>query len=107
MKIVRPRVLALTLLGLLAAIPAIAQQGKPDPNRQAAKTAEAILSTGAWADLFNGKDLAGWHGDTNGYVAESGMLVCKKGGKNLYTDKAYGDFAFQFEFKLEESSTLR
>ncbi|HOX39940.1 MAG TPA: DUF1080 domain-containing protein [Candidatus Brocadiia bacterium] len=49
--------------------------------------------------LFNGKDLAGWVGDTKGYIVENGNLVCKPGG-NLYTEKEYADFVFRFEFKL-------
>jgi hypothetical protein len=80
-----------------------AQEAKPDPNLQAAETAMAILDAADWSSLFNGKDLEGWTGDTDGYVAEDGLLVCKKGGKNLLSEKEYSDFAFQFEFKLEES----
>lgn len=80
-----------------------AQNAKPDPNRQAAERALAILEAADWTSLFNGKDLSGWTGDTDGYVAEEGLLICKKGGKNLLSEKEYGDFAFQFEFKLEES----
>jgi hypothetical protein len=49
--------------------------------------------------LFNGKDLAGWTGDTKGYVVENGNLVCKPGG-NLFTEKEFADFSFKFEFKL-------
>ena len=49
--------------------------------------------------LFNGKDLTGWIGDTKGYAAEDGMIVCKPGG-NLYTASEYGDFVFRFAFKL-------
>ena len=49
--------------------------------------------------LFNGRDLTGWVGDTQGYFARDGVLVCKPGG-NLYTDKDYGDFVFRFDFKL-------
>ncbi|MFK8112942.1 MAG: DUF1080 domain-containing protein [Rubripirellula sp.] len=76
---------------------------KPDPNLLAAESALAILETAPWKSMFNGEDLSGWSGDTTGYVAEDGKLVCKKGGKNLVSDKKYGDFAFEFEFKLEES----
>ena len=80
-----------------------AQPPKLDPHMEAAKTATAILANAKFTALFNGKDLAGWTGDTNGYVAENGLLVCKKGGKILYTEQEYGDFALQFEFKLEDS----
>ncbi len=52
-----------------------------------------------FAPLFNGKDLAGWVGDRDGYAVEGGELVCKPGG-NLYTEKEYGDFVFRFEFQL-------
>lgn len=49
--------------------------------------------------LFNGVDLSGWTGDTAGYKAENGELVCKPGG-NLYTTGEYSDFNLRFEFKL-------
>lgn len=55
-----------------------------------------------FVSLFDGKTLDGWKGDTKGYVAEDGVLVCKKeGGGNLSTVKDFGDFIFRFEFKLE------
>lgn len=84
--------------------PVIAQDDGPDANIAAGARAEAILAaTAVWTDLFNGTDLTGWTGDTNGYVVEEGKLVCKKGGHYLVTDQEYSDFAFQFEFLLEES----
>jgi len=55
-----------------------------------------------FVSIFDGRSLRGWKGSTDGYVAENGVLVCKpKGGGNLFTVKAYGDFVFRFEFKLE------
>ena len=54
---------------------------------------------GGFVSLFNGKDLTGWIGDTNGYVVEDGKIVCKKGG-NVYAKDEYSDFIFRFEFKL-------
>lgn len=75
-----------------------------DPNRAAADRTQKILNaTAVWSDLFNGTDLDGWAGDTNGYAVEDGVLVCRKGAKNLITERQYGDFALQFEFKLDES----
>ena len=52
-----------------------------------------------FAPLFNGKDLTGWVGDTKGYAAENGMLVCNKGGR-LFTEKEYSNFVLRFDFKL-------
>ncbi len=52
-----------------------------------------------FVSLFNGQDLDGWTGDTNGYVVRGGNLVCKPGG-NLYTEREYADFVLRFEFKL-------
>ncbi|MDH7571462.1 MAG: DUF1080 domain-containing protein [Armatimonadota bacterium] len=51
--------------------------------------------------LFNGKDLTGWIGATNGYAVEEGNLVClKEGGGNLYTAWEYDNFVFRFEFRF-------
>ena len=56
-----------------------------------------------FVSLFSGVDLKGWVGNTDGYKATDGVLVCQagksKGGK-IYTAKEYADFIFQFEFKL-------
>jgi len=52
-----------------------------------------------FVSLFNGKDLTGWIGDTGGYVAEDGRIICRKGG-NVYAKDEYSDFIFRFEFKL-------
>lgn len=76
---------------------------KPDANIMAAQTAVEILESAGWVDLFNGRDLTGWLGDTAGYSVQDGMLICNKGGRNLYTEKEYSDFAIRFEFRLEES----
>ncbi len=53
------------------------QAQESDANRMAAARATEILETTAlWQDLFTGSDLAGWSGDTDGYVVEDGILVC-------------------------------
>ncbi len=76
---------------------------KPDPNVEAAERPLNILKSAPWKDLFNGKDLSGWTGDTAGHVVEDGILVVTKGAKQLQTEKDYSDFAITFEYKLEES----
>lgn len=51
--------------------------------------------------IFNGADLAGWTGDTNGYLIRDGAIVVKPdSGGNLFTEKDYADFVLRFEFKL-------
>ncbi len=62
-----------------------------------------VLEEG-FALLFNGNDLTGWFGDTQGYVAEDGKIVVhpERGGGsgNLYTEKEYADYILRFDFKL-------
>lgn len=54
-----------------------------------------------FVSLFNGEDLTGWFGATDGYAIEDGILFCKQGsGGKLYTEEEYSDFVFRFEFKL-------
>jgi HEAT repeat protein len=54
-----------------------------------------------YTSLFNGRDLAGWIGDTKGYRVENGVIVAlPEGTGNLYTEKEYSDFDLRFEFKL-------
>ena len=51
--------------------------------------------------LFNGRDLSGWVGATDGYAVEDGVLYCDPdAGGNLYTEGEYGDFVLRFAFKL-------
>ncbi len=52
--------------------------------------------------IFNGKDLTGWKGV--GHEVIDGKIVCtsdkKEGACNLYTEKQYENFIFDFEFKV-------
>jgi len=59
------------------------------------------LGAEGFTPVFNGRDLEGWQGATDGYAVENGVLVCdpKKGGMIL-TKQEYGDFAVRFEFKV-------
>ena len=93
----RPTVLALFALCLLAAAFVVAA------DKPAGADEEGFVT------LFNGKDTTGWvYGEKQagkGYQVENGVLYCtEKDGGNLYTEKEYGDFAFRFDFKLEDSS---
>jgi hypothetical protein len=63
--------------------------------------AEAEAAEG-FVPLFNGRDLAGWTGDTAGYAAEGGKIVVhpELGGGDLYTAGEYADFVLRFDLKL-------
>jgi len=60
--------------------------------------------------LYNGKDLSGWHikdSKFQNWKANGEILLCEKGEKGiangngwLTTDKEYGDFALQLEWKI-------
>ncbi len=79
--------LASLLLGLMIVGPAV--------SVTAAEPEEGFVS------IFNGKNLDGWVGSTNGYLVEDECMVCDpKGGGNIYTEKEYANFVLRFEFKL-------
>lgn len=56
-------------------------------------------------NLFNGKDLNGWH--TNGpnqWIVENGVLKSPRSGSNLVSDQKFNDFKLHVEFKYPEGS---
>ena len=61
-----------------------------------------------WEKIFNGKDLKGWtrlNGTAEYKVKDNTIIgVAKKGSPNtfLVTDKKYGDFILEFEFKVDD-----
>ncbi len=67
------------------------------------------LSAQQWTPLFNGKDLSGWK-QLNGkakYTIEKGEIVGTTvfGEPNTFlaTEKDYGDFVLEFEFKVDST----
>lgn len=69
---------------------------------------EAQAQKGKWVKLFDGKTTTGWHSWQESSVKpqwkiEDGALVLtEKGGKDLVTDKEYGDFQLELEWKISE-----
>lgn len=54
-----------------------------------------------YKELFNGKDLTGWAGETASYEVVDGAIQCKSGkGGVLHTSDEYGDFEVRLEFQL-------
>lgn len=62
-----------------------------------------------WTPLFNGKDLSGWKqtGGNAEYKVENGAIVgvtkLKTPNSFLATEKKYGDFILEMEFKMDEN----
>lgn len=59
--------------------------------------------------LFDGKTLAGWDngkgGDPGeGWVVEDGAIHLKGKGGQIYSEKEYGNFVFEFEWKVAAGS---
>ena len=56
--------------------------------------------------LFNQKDLKGWHTDRdeNQWVVKEGILTSPKSGANLISDKKFKDFKVITEFRFPEGS---
>ena len=80
-------ILSMVLLGAMLFLSACSQSLNRPPK--------------GYMSLFNGEDLTGWTGAVDCYRVEDGKIVCMKGcAKNLFTDKEYGNFKLQFEFKL-------
>ena len=60
-----------------------------------------------WSNLFNGRDLSGWvqRGGKAGYAVEGDTIVgtstLNTGNSFLCTEKTYGDFILEYDFKVD------
>jgi hypothetical protein len=56
----------------------------------------------AFKPIFNGRNLEGWVGNTEGYGVEDGAIRTypKRAGGDLRTVEEYDDFVFRFAFKI-------
>jgi hypothetical protein len=92
------RLLVCLLLVAFLATATLSGAQQPRKNRKGAgkrgKKAEA-----GFVELFNGKDLTGWVGNTTGYKVADGVMTWTAGG-NIYTEKEFSDFDVKLEFKL-------
>ena len=64
------------------------------------------VSWGKTIQLFNGKDLTGWHatGKNNQWIVKDGVLISPHSGSNLVSDQKFNDFKMHVEFKYHEGS---
>ncbi len=55
--------------------------------------------------LFNGKDLTGWHAlGENQWIVQDGIIRSPHSGANLVTDKTFNDFKLHIEFRYPKES---
>jgi hypothetical protein len=74
----------------------------------AATAAVSAPSKDGWIELFNGKDLSGWHvrheGSQNGWKVENGMLVNTPPSTDLVSDQKFRDFELHYEYMIPARS---
>lgn len=69
--------------------------------------APAIFAEERWGNLFNGQDLSGWvqRGGQARYAVENdaivGTSVLNTPNTFLCTEKTYGDFILEYDFKVD------
>jgi hypothetical protein len=67
---------------------------------------QVMAQKGQWVKLFDGKTTAGWHNwkssEVKGWSVKDGILVTPGKSGDLVSDKEYGDFELEFEFKVAE-----
>ena len=82
----------------------VALSGAGFKEAAAAGPAVAPIDFDSYVNLFNGKDLTGWNGDTKLWSAQGGMIVGKSPGINynafLATTHQYQDFELRLSFRL-------
>lgn len=94
------------ILGLLAVCGLMAGCG----GSNGAGQGEAEIGDG-FVRLFNGEDLAGWHGDMRLWKAVDGVIVGSTEGNAieqnsfLATEKSYGDFVLRIKVKLRNHNS--
>jgi HEAT repeat protein len=79
----------------------------PAPPKPAPIVAPPLAAPDAdgFSSLFNGTDLTGWMGSTDGYTVADGALVClEAGGGTLLTMQRFSDFVLQFDFRMPKGA---
>jgi hypothetical protein len=93
------RCIACLVVASSAAFGMCAMSQAPAPTAPKAPTAPAgTAATDGFTSLFDGRTLAGWGGDTQGYVVEDGAIKCTPAGRNLHSVGEYGDFHLKLQF---------
>lgn len=65
----------------------------------------AEKSDDGYKPLFNGKDFTGWQGNVRGWAFEpDGTLAWTQKSGDIWTEKEYGDFILDFDYKVAKGS---
>ncbi len=68
----------------------------------------SLRQTDKWTTLFDGKSITGWHSyhkdGVVGWSIENGALTPDGTGGDLVSNKEYGDFDLEFEFRIPAGS---
>jgi len=60
----------------------------------------ASLGRSSWRWIFNGYDLTGWQAKPNSWKVEKGGVLAAVGGGDIWSEKQYGNFILDMEFRL-------
>lgn len=83
-----------------SAVPAPAEEQHP-------RTADQVVNWDMPVQLFNGKDLSGWHMSSAGppaWTVQDGLLISPGNGPELISDHKFQDFKLHLEFWLNDES---
>lgn len=62
--------------------------------------ANGMTDNDGFVSLFNGEDLTGWSAKPDSWYVEDGAIAWKKGAGFIWSEKQYGDFVLDLEFKI-------
>jgi len=105
----RPQ-LAVGLLALTLTLNVNSASATSTPHNPSVTRPDHLLKKGKWENLFDGKTLAGWHTYLKAgqpvadkWTVDDGAIHLVSGGVgDLVTDKEYGNFELEIEWKIAE-----
>ena len=92
------KIFAALIIAATAALAPALTVAQPD-------SAPPVVDKDGYTALFNGKDLTGWKASRpDAWKVEDGVLAWQKGAGDLWTEKRYGDFVLELDFKVDKGT---